>query len=57
MRDPNRIPKIIFKLGEIWQRNSDLRLGQLICNCFQDPYFIEDQELINKLDLLYKKSK
>lgn len=30
MRDFNRIPRIIAKLSQLWERNPDLRLGQLI---------------------------
>jgi uncharacterized protein YihD (DUF1040 family) len=30
MRDPNRIPRITAKFSQLWERNPDLRLGQLV---------------------------
>lgn len=30
MRDPNRIPLMLDELREIWEKQPDLRLGQLI---------------------------
>jgi len=30
MRNPERIPIVLQKLGEIWMKNPDLRLGQLL---------------------------
>lgn len=51
MRNPERIPKIINLLDMIWRKNPDLRLCQLIGNCFgpQDLYHIEDKMLEKKL--------
>lgn len=30
MRDPDRIPRLLDLLNEIWKLNPDLRLGQII---------------------------
>lgn len=30
MRDPDRIDPLLAKLGELWHRNPDLRLTQLL---------------------------
>lgn len=48
MRDPNRIEPILTLIREIWYKNSDLRLTQLIMNALNkncDPYYIEDDVL------------
>jgi uncharacterized protein YihD (DUF1040 family) len=64
MRDPGRIDEILQLLREYWQRQPDLRLGQIVTNISHgygantdqrplDPYFIEDvimkERLINEL--------
>ena len=56
MRDPKRINIILQELSNIWHKNPDLRLGQLICNVIQDPqlYYIEDNKLIEVLKEFYK---
>lgn len=56
MRDVNRINKIVVELAEIWKRNPDLRLGQLLLNVARDPqlYYIEDEKLIIALDKFYQ---
>jgi uncharacterized protein YihD (DUF1040 family) len=44
-RDPNRIPQVLEVLRGVWERNPDLRLGQLISNVCpndKDLYFVED---------------
>lgn len=43
MRDPNRIPVIIAALGELWQKNPDLRLGQIISNASIQFYTEDDK--------------
>lgn len=55
MRDVNRIDYILEKLGNIWKKFPDLRLGQLLLNVARDPelYYIEDKELIDKLRMVY----
>lgn len=46
MRDPNRIPVIIAKLQDLWQRCPDMRLCQLVSNITyndgHDIFHIED---------------
>jgi len=38
MRDPERINRIINLIKRIWKKNPDLRLCQLIENCFDFPF-------------------
>ena len=54
MRDPNRIDRICGQLTEIWKRESDWRLSQLLSN-FQrymgyDLFYMEDEDFIENLD-------
>ena len=51
MRNPERIDEILKLISEIWHKNPDLRLCQLIGNCFGsgDLYYQEDDELQDKL--------
>lgn len=48
MRDPKRIDRICAKLAEVWSKQPDLRLGQLISNLMgtgkQDVFYTEDDE-------------
>lgn len=56
MRDPKRIDKCLRKIKEVWGKNPDLRLGQLLLNIVPSVnslYFIEDEELINLLEKFY----
>ena len=56
MRSVDRIPNILDRLGKIWEKYPDLRLGQLLLNCFSDPvlyYYIEDDKLIESLESYY----
>lgn len=55
MRDPKRIEPLLKKIGEIWRENPDLRLCQLIGNCFAagDHYYREDSVLSEALDRTY----
>jgi uncharacterized protein YihD (DUF1040 family) len=57
MRDINRIDRILAKLGEVWKKYPQLRLGQLILNVINEPtlYYIEDQDLIDSIIDYYKK--
>ena len=54
MRNPNRIPVILNRLGELWGQVPDWRLGQLFCNLQRasdrDLFFLEDDELLRKLE-------
>ncbi|MBR9682563.1 MAG: hypothetical protein GOV02_02720 [Candidatus Aenigmarchaeota archaeon] len=47
MRNPNRITPILSLIEYIWRTNPDLRLCQLIGNCFPsgDNYSREDSDL------------
>lgn len=51
MRDPDRIPEILELVAQIWKKESDLRLGQLIFNATKlkdqnaDVAGIEDEGL------------
>ncbi len=47
---------IILRLGVLWGRNPELRLGQLINNCVENEeiYYIEDFDLIEKLEKAYE---
>ena len=55
MRDPKRIDYIIELIKQIWKKNPDLRLCQLIGNCFEpgDNYNVEDDILISMLKTRY----
>lgn len=53
MRDPNRIHKVLDYVRRVWERNPDLRLGQLIVNLtserFADLFYVEDEQLLDVL--------
>jgi len=55
MRNPKRIPVIIETLEEIWEKNPDLRFGQLVSNLYgkyfrdKDMFFVEDDDFLNCL--------
>jgi hypothetical protein len=57
MRDPARIPAILDRLRKVWEAHPDLRLGQLVVNGATvrpqlDPFYIEDEALITRLEVL-----
>ena len=53
MRDPERIPIVLKRLGEVWEQRPDWRLCQLIVNVTSiDPFYIEDEDLMRYLDEL-----
>ena len=56
MRDPKRIPIVLEMIRKIWLKHSDLRLTQLIGNCFPpgDNYHKEDDELVERLKFVYR---
>ena len=47
-RDRNRIPVILAKLGELWQANPDLRLGQIMGNA-SITFYTEDDKALKEL--------
>ena len=55
MRDPKRIKPILKLIEVIWATNPDLRLCQLIGNCFVrgDNYFNSDDYLLERLQHIY----
>ena len=56
MRNPDRIDIVLDVIREIWKKYPDLRLTQLIGNCFPniDAYYKEDDELLDKLNKVYE---
>jgi len=56
-RDPNRIPEVLLLIGEVWEKQPDLRLGQLLLNYLEvqtpcpELYYIEDDALLKKLGI------
>ena len=56
MRDKKRIKRIIKLLHKLWKANPDMRLTQLIGNCFEpmDLYYVEDENLEEALKITYK---
>jgi len=59
MRNPERIPQILKRLGNIWSKCPDLRLGQLIGNVADGVtlYYKEDDILMDMLEESYKNTK
>ena len=62
MRNPERIDEILELISEIWHKNPDQRLCQLIGNCVintgwyaKDLYYFEDTALLRKLLEYYKR--
>lgn len=55
MRDPSRIEEMLRALEEIWRRDPDLRLGQIVVNAIRpsDPvpevYYAEDDRVLQGL--------
>lgn len=57
-RDPERIDKVLAALEKYWKnpKNTDQRLGQIICNLsklahweLDDPFYFEDDKLLEML--------
>lgn len=50
------IDEILELISKVWHENPDLRLCQLISNCFaeSDLYYIEDDKLQSRLKRDYK---
>lgn len=55
MRDPTRILRILYRIGEVWWKNPDLRLGQLIGNVIDPKYIyeIDDEKLLELIEKTY----
>lgn len=51
MRNKKSIKKVLKQIEIAWNNNPDLRLCQLLSNCFlyNDLYYVEDKELIKRL--------
>lgn len=51
MRDPDRIARILAILRTIWEKNPDLRLGQILANsgAADNLFYIEDSKLEGEL--------
>jgi uncharacterized protein YihD (DUF1040 family) len=60
MRDPARIEKMLGTLRKVWERNPDLRLGQLIETAWHsadgdaDLFYMEDDVLWTGLNELLR---
>ena len=54
MRNPDRIDRVIGKLGKVWHEQPDWRLCQLLSNLHgtgpQEIFFTEDDKLEATLD-------
>ena len=51
-RDPKRIKEVLAEVEKIWEKNPDLRFGQLICNMFNlrgGLFYIEDDVILKEL--------
>ena len=62
MRDPDRIKKVLTLLEKYWTQKEcrlDYRLTQIIFNLTgkNDPYYVEDHELINRLEEEIRKTR
>lgn len=54
---PEQKRAIIERLFKLWLEYPELRLGQLIFNCFKkDFYYMEDFTLIEALEKTYRQS-
>lgn len=58
MRNPDRIPRILSLLKEVWEWHADWRLGQIIANVSPkheaNLFYTEDDELEEQL-IAFKK--
>ncbi len=54
-KDFDRIDEVLELMSEVWHEYPDLRLCQLIGNCFTqfDLYYIEDDDLQDRLEKKY----
>jgi hypothetical protein len=58
MRNPDRIGPMLAVLSQVWERNPDLRLGQIVVNAarcvkpmapYPEVFYIEDDHLLQGL--------
>jgi len=52
MRDPQRIREILEIIANIWYKNPDLRLGQILVNATSitgDMFYVEDDLMLKGL--------
>ena len=54
---PAEKKSVIKRLEKLWLKNPELRLGQLIGNVFNDPYYPEDFDLIGRMEIFYEEHK
>lgn len=61
MRKTERIEPFLEKLGEYWKKVPDWRFGQLMVNFLgqleRDPFFYEEDELLEELEKYFSKPK
>jgi uncharacterized protein YihD (DUF1040 family) len=56
-RDPKHIPEVLRLIEQVWQKNPDYRLGQLLLNHIHpvspcpELYYIEDDALLLRLGI------
>ncbi|HEY4262957.1 MAG TPA: hypothetical protein VGM98_22545 [Schlesneria sp.] len=56
MRDPNRIDSLLEAIRDLWQRQPEMRLGQLLVNVMRpsqpcpEVFHVEDDQLARKLE-------
>ena len=64
MRDPKRIQTVLKAIEEAWQKNPDLRLGQIIVTATNlsgrkaispEVFSLEDEDLLRGIEVLKKK--
>ncbi|MBA7602518.1 hypothetical protein ES703_09611 [subsurface metagenome] len=58
MRDPKRIKSLLKTIKKAWKKHPDLRLCQLIGNCFpgkSDLYSVEDDDLLKRIKKTYRR--
>ncbi len=63
MNNENKIKQLIEALEKYWTMNPEMRLGQIIANMSYnakgdfDPYFLEDQHLLDVINDTIKQEK
>ena len=59
MRDKKRIKRILKRIEKIWNKYPDLRFFQLIEAPYEpiaeNPFYIEDEDFIDKMEEFYGK--